>query len=137
MRPVEYQLPAEETSPLFPLVLTSGRVVLHYNTGEMTRRTKALRSREPELFVQLNPVTAERYRIRPDSAAKIITQRGFTVATARVTAQIPEGVVFLPFHFPETNQLTNDALDPIARIPEYKVAACRVEPAHDYEGGTR
>ena len=137
MRPVEYQLPAEETSPLFPLVLTSGRVVLHYNTGEMTRRTKALRSREPELFVQLNPVTAERYRIRPDSAAKVITQRGFTVATARVTAQIPEGVVFLPFHFPETNQLTNDALDPIARIPEYKVAACRVEPAHDYEGGTR
>jgi predicted molibdopterin-dependent oxidoreductase YjgC len=129
MKPVEYQLPAEELSPLFPLVLTSGRVVLHYNTGEMTRRTRALRSREPELFVQVNPVTAQHYRLTPGSMAKVITKRGSALARARVTEQIPEGVVFLPFHFPETNYLTIDALDPTAKIPEYKVAACRVEPA--------
>jgi formate dehydrogenase major subunit len=131
MKPVEYQLPAEEISPLFPLVLTSGRVVLHYNTGEMTRRTRSLRSREPELFVQLNPSTAQRYRLAPDSMAKVITKRGTALAKARVTQQIPEGVVFLPFHFPETNLLTIDALDPTAKIPEYKVAACRLEPVEN------
>lgn len=133
MVPVEYQLPAEETSPLFPLILTSGRVVLHYNTGEMTRRTKALRRREPELFVQINPNTAARFQIQADKPAKVITRRGFILAKARVSHQMPEDVVFLPFHFSETNLLTIDALDPTAKIPEYKVAACRVEPVEDQE----
>jgi anaerobic selenocysteine-containing dehydrogenase len=63
--------------------------------------------------------------------AKVITKRGTALARARVTQQIPEGVVFLPFHFPETNLLTIDALDATAKIPEYKVAACRLEPAED------
>jgi len=131
MQPVEYQPPAEETSTDFPLVLTSGRVVMHYNTGAMTRRTRALFRREPELFLQIHPDTAERFGIVSGSAARVISRRGAAVARVRVTRQIPTGVIFLPFHFPATNRLTTDALDPTAKIPEYKVAACRIEPVDE------
>lgn len=128
IKPVEYRLPAEPTSEEYPLVLTSGRVVLHYNSGAMTRRIRALYTREPELFVQLNHETAKKFGIKNDALARVITRRGMTTAKARVTHQIPEGILFMPFHFEGTNQLTIDALDPIAKIPEYKVAACRIEP---------
>ena len=132
--PVEYQAPAEETSQDFPLVLTSGRVVLHYNAGAMTRRTPALRRREPDLFVQVHPDTARQYGILNEEFATVSTRRGQAQAVARLSDAIPPGVLFMPFHFPETNRLTNDALDPTARIPEYKVAACRIEPV-GREGG--
>jgi len=128
MTPVEYVPPAEATSEEYPLVLTSGRVGIHYNAGAMTRRTKPLMEREPELFVQLNPQTAETFGIRDQAPALVRTRRGEAKARARVTRRIPPGVLFMPFHFPETNLLTIDALDPIAKIPEYKVAACRIEP---------
>jgi len=128
IKPVEYKLPVEATSEEYPLVLTSGRVVLHYNSGAMTRRTRSLSQREPELFVQLNNETADRYGIKNDEMAIVTTRRGQATAKARVSRQIPEGVLFMPFHFEGTNQLTIDALDPIAKIPEYKVAACRIEP---------
>ena len=134
MKPVEYIPPAEETSPEYPLVLTSGRVVLHYNSGAMTRRTRALIEREPELFVQLNPETAKRYGVVSDRMTRVSTSRGQAVARARVTRRIPPGVLFMPFHFPATNLLTIDALDPIAKIPEYKVAACRIEPVKAGKG---
>jgi formate dehydrogenase alpha subunit len=127
--PVEYKLPADEVSEEYPLVLTSGRVVMHYNSGAMTRRTRALIQREPENFVQMNHLTAAKFGIEADGMAKVITRRGQATAKARLTRQIPEGVLFMPFHFLETNQLTIDALDPVAKIPEYKVAAARIEPA--------
>ncbi len=133
MTPVEYRPPVETTSEDYPLVLTSGRVVMHYNTGAMTRRTRALMDREPQLFVQLNPETAARYHIA-DGMARVITRRGQAVAAARLSRQIPEGVLFMPFHFPEVNLLTIDALDPMAKIPEYKVSACRIEPVGNSEG---
>ena len=110
-------------------------MVLHYNSGAMTRRTRALRNREPELFVQLNQETARKYGIFDQNMATISTRRGSTSARARVTSQVPEGMLFMPFHFPGTNELTIDALDPTAKIPEYKVAACRIEPASQEEGG--
>lgn len=128
-KPVEYQPPVEEVSEEYPLVLTSGRVVMHYNSGAMTRRTWALLKREPHLFVQLNPETARRYGIAEEGWATVITRRGRVTAKARLSRRIPEGVLFMPFHFPGTNLLTIDALDPQAKIPEYKVAACRIEPA--------
>jgi len=126
--PVEFQPPAEETSAEFPLVLTTGRVVMHYNSGAMTRRTPALNRREPELFVQLNPATAQRFGIGDGEMMEVSTRRGQAQARARVSRQISEDVVFMPFHFPATNVLTNDALDPKAKIPEYKVSACRISP---------
>ncbi len=113
--PVEYKLPAEEVSEEYPLVLTSGRVVMHYNSGAMTRRTRALMQREPENFVQMNHLTAAKFGIEQDGMAKVTTRRGQATAKARLTRQIPEGVLFMPFHFLETNQLTIDALDPIAK----------------------
>ena len=77
----------------------------------------------------MNHQTAAQFGIKEDGMATVTTRRGQATAIARLTRQIPEGVLFMPFHFLETNQLTNDALDPTAKIPEYKVAACRIEPA--------
>ncbi len=134
MAPVEYIPPAEVTSEEYPLVLTSGRVVLHYNTGAMTRRTRALQERESELFVQVNPQTAELYGVQEQAEALVVTRRGKARARVRVTRRIPPGVLFMPFHFPEMNLLANDALDPIAKIPEYKVAACRIRPIEEGDG---
>jgi formate dehydrogenase major subunit len=131
MIPAEYVPPAETTSEEYPLVLTSGRVVLHYNAGAMTRRTPALLEREPELFVQINPQTAEVYRVGEQTEALVKTRRGEAKARVRITRRIPPGVLFMPFHFPEMNLLTNDALDPTAKIPEYKVAACRIQPVEE------
>jgi predicted molibdopterin-dependent oxidoreductase YjgC len=132
--PAEYVLPAETTSDEYPLVLTSGRVVLHYNAGAMTRRTRALQEREPELFVQINPQTAKFYGVGEQAEALVTTRRGEAKAKVRITRRIPPGVLFMPFHFPEMNLLTNDALDPTAKIPEYKVAACRIRPAEEGDG---
>jgi predicted molibdopterin-dependent oxidoreductase YjgC len=134
MKPAEYIPPAEATSEEYPLVLTSGRVVLHYNAGAMTRRTRALQEREPELFVQLNPQTAESYGVGEQAEALVTTRRGEAKAKVRLTRCIPPGVLFMPFHFPEMNLLTNDALDPTAKIPEYKVAACRIRPVEKGDG---
>jgi formate dehydrogenase major subunit len=131
--PVEHHPPFEEVSDEYPLVLTTGRVGMHYNSGAMTRRTRALLQREPELFLQLNPSTARRFGILDGQMVEISTRRGEARARARVSRQINEGVVFMPFHFPDTNILTVDALDPKAKIPEYKVAACKIAPANGHE----
>jgi formate dehydrogenase major subunit len=134
MMPAEYIPPAETPTEEFPLVLTSGRVVLQYNAGSMTRRSRSLEEREPELFVQINPQTAESYGVREQTEALVTTRRGEARAKVRLTPRIPPGVLFMPFHFPETNLLTNEALDPTAKIPEYKVAACRIRAAGEGDG---
>lgn len=128
--PVDYHPPAEETSTKFPFILTTGRVVMHYNSGAMTRRTPALRRREPELFIQLHPTNAQSIGITDGNMVWISTRRGQVQARAKVTRQIGEGIAFMPFHFQETNLLTNDKLDPKAKIPEYKVAACQIVPVN-------
>ena len=133
MKPVEHIESAEPTSPEYPLVLTSGRVVLHYNSGSMTRRSPALLKREPEMFIQINPETAREYGLVTGGLAQVTTRRGSLQAVVRVSLRIPPGVLFMPYHFPTMNQLTIDALDPTARIPEYKVAACRIEPLGEKE----
>jgi len=134
MLPAEYTPPAETPTEEYPLMLTSGRVMLHYNAGAMTRHTKSLMNREPELFVQVNPQTAESYGVREQAEALVTTRRGEARARVRLTRRIPPGVLFMPFHFPEMNLLTNDALDPSAKIPEYKVAACRIRPVEEGDG---
>ncbi len=121
-----YRPPAETPDEQYPLILTTGRLVLHYNSGSMTRRTKALLSREPRLFVEISAADAAERGIEDGDLVRVATRRGHTDCVARVVPTVAAGVVFMPFHFSGTNILTSDALDPTAKIPEYKVAACQI-----------
>jgi len=131
----DYTPPVEEPDQDYPLTLTTGRVALHYNSGTMTRRTKALHNREPRVFVEINEADARPRGIGNGSNVGVRTCRGKCRATARITANVPPGVVFMPFHFAGTNALTVDALDREAKIPELKVAACEIEPRGDTDDG--
>ncbi len=138
--PVAYRPPAETASDDYPLVLTTGRLAIHYNAGSMTRRTPALLERAPVACVELHPVDAAQLGVAAGETVTIRTARGRTSAQARLTDTVEPGVVFLPFHFPGVNDLTADALDAEAKIPAFKVAACRVEkesspPAAGWETG--
>ena len=126
--PVRHTPPVEETSPDFPLVLTTGRVVVHHNAGAMTRRSPSLMNRAPALFVEINPSDAAQLGVAEGEAVAITTPRGNATAYARITDKVRVGMAFIPFHFPGTNQLTVDALDAEAKTPEFKVAACQVRP---------
>jgi len=125
--PVEHRTPFEMTDAEYPLLLTTGRVVMHYNAGSMTRRSTSLLKRSPALFVEVNPADAKKLGISVDEKVKISTKRGETTAKTTITNSIPPGVVFMPFHFSGTNALVVDALDEKAKIPEFKVAACRID----------
>jgi formate dehydrogenase major subunit len=127
--PVDYVAPAEEPADAFPFTLTTGRVVVHQNSGSMTRRSPSLLSRAPALFVELNPADGARLGVSDGDSVTVSTVRGQAAAQVRLTDTVESGVAFMPFHFAGTNQLTIDALDPQAKIPEYKVAACQVSPA--------
>lgn len=127
--PMEYKPPAEETSPEYPIILTTGRLLQHYHTGSMTRRSKVLNNLKPYAEIEINVTDAEKLKIENGEVVKVSSKRGSIEVKAKVTTKIPKGIVFIPFHFVESaaNQLTNDALDPIAKIPEYKVCAVKVE----------
>ncbi len=126
--PVEYKPPAEEPDADYPLVLTTGRLLHHYHTGSMTRRVKPLNELVPENRVWINPEDAKRLGVAAGEEVAVESRRGAIRVRARVTEKVPPGVVFIPFHFGESpaNALTNPALDPVAKIPEYKVAAVRI-----------
>ncbi|MBN1339965.1 MAG: molybdopterin-dependent oxidoreductase [Bacteroidales bacterium] len=127
--PLTYIPPAEETDDEYPIVLTTGRLLQHYHTGSMTRRAKVLDGIKPHGTVEINIEDAERMNIRNGEKVKVTSRRGSIEITAEVTARVMKGIVFIPFHFAEAaaNVLTNDALDPVAKIPEYKVCAVKVE----------
>jgi len=97
----------------------------------MTRRSRALHELEPEGFVELNRRDADRLRLDKSGKVRITTRRGSVQARVRLNDRVPLGTLFMPFHFAEAaaNVLTNPAYDPIAKIPEFKVCAARVEPA--------
>jgi formate dehydrogenase major subunit len=125
--PVTFLPPAESVSDNYPLILTTGRLALHYNSGSMTHRTALLMDRIASPRLEMNPVDAQLWNIEDGKSVSVSTPRGQVTAVAWVTDAVERGVVFLPFHFPGINTLTTDALDADAKIPEYKVAACRVE----------
>jgi formate dehydrogenase alpha subunit len=128
-------LPAQELPDNdFPLLLTTGRVLYHWHGGELSRRSQALLTECPEPLVEVSPDDAARCRIGPGQRMRIVSRRGQMLARAVVTERVAAGVVFGNFHFPgegNVNNLTILALDPIAKIPEYKVCAVRIEPASD------
>jgi formate dehydrogenase major subunit len=120
--------PASElTSEKYPLLLSTGRIVVHYNSGSMTRRSPSLLERDCELYVEINPEDAAELNVNHGDMVKVKTIRGETEARARVTEKVTPGMVFMPFHWQGTNIITSDALDPVSKIPEYKMAACKIE----------
>jgi len=126
--PVEFKPPAELPDEEYPLILTTGRLLTHYHTGTMTRRVKALDELAPRNRVWVNPGDAEKLEIKEGQEVALQSRRGAIRLEVKVTDKMGEGVVFVPFHFGESpaNALTNPALDPVAKIPEFKVAAVRI-----------
>ena len=126
--PIAYQPPAEVADDEFPLTLTTGRMLEHYHTGTMTRRSDGLNELVPAGFAEINPGDAVALGVVDGAVVSVETRRGAISISANVTARVRPGTVFVPFHFWESpaNRLTNTARDPMANIPEFKVCACRV-----------
>lgn len=126
---VEWQPPAEVADSEYPLILTTGRSIWHWHTGTMTRRSKTLDSEVKTGWVEINPKDAEDLDIDDQEMIRVTSRRGMIEIPARVTEDIKIGEVFIPFHFKEcpANILTNNAVDSIARIPEYKACAVKIE----------
>jgi assimilatory nitrate reductase catalytic subunit len=127
--PVDHRPPAEDADSEFPLYLTTGRVLAHYQSGAQTRRIPALNQASPEVFVELHPDVAERVGVGPGDRVRVRSRRGVIEGVARVSPAIRQDTVFMPFHWDGVNRLTNAALDPVSRMPEFKVCAVSVERA--------
>lgn len=128
---IEFIPPAELPDDNYPLILSTGRVLYHYHTGTMTRLSQGPSERCPESLVEINPSDARRLLIEEGQFVKVTSRRGTVSAKARLTDRSAQGTIFMNFHFHEAavNLLTNPALDPIGKIPEYKVCAVKVEAA--------
>lgn len=127
--PVDYIPPAELPDREYPYLLSTGRVLYHWHGGELTRRSKGLLEIYNIPLIEINEEDAARLGVDGKSRIRISSRRGSIEAQAFVTDQVPPGMVYGNFHFPESsiNELTINALDPIAKIPEYKVCAVKVE----------
>ena len=115
----------------YPMILTTGRQLEHWHTGSMTRRSSVLDSVEPEANCSLHPSTLRKLEVEPGGHVRLTTQRGSVVVMARMDRAVAPDMVFLPFAYVEAaaNILTNSALDPYGKIPEFKFSAVRVEKA--------
>lgn len=127
--PVDYRPPAEETDEDYPYILSTGRMLFHWHGGTLSRRSAGLDTIAPEAEVEISPADAAVLGIERGDLVRVTSRRGQVVAAAKVTRRSPPGTVFMTFHFAEAaaNLLTIDALDPTAKIPEYKVCAVNVE----------
>ncbi|GAA2258344.1 hypothetical protein GCM10010145_28380 [Streptomyces ruber] len=128
--PVSHRPIAEEPDAEYPVLLTTGRVVAQYQSGAQTRRVDELNAAAPGPFVELHPRLAERLGAAEGDPVAVVSRRGRAVAPARITTTIRPDTVFMPFHWPgegRANTLTNPALDPTSRMPEFKACAVRVE----------
>jgi assimilatory nitrate reductase catalytic subunit len=127
---VAHQPPAEDRDRDYPLYLTTGRVLAHYQSGTQTRRVTALQALAPEPTAELHPLTARRLGVREDGFVTLTTRRGAGRFKVKLTTSAREDTVFVPFHWggaQSINRLTNAALDPVSRMPEFKVCAVRGE----------
>jgi len=127
--PLEYRESAELPDEEYPLLLTTGRSLYHFHTGTMSRRVGGLNDLLSENLVDINPADAEKLGIAHGDMVRVTSRRGSITARANVTGVSAEGVVYMNFHFAESpaNILTNPVYDPVAKIPEYKVCAVRIE----------
>jgi assimilatory nitrate reductase catalytic subunit len=128
--PVSHRAAAEEPDDEYPVLLTTGRVVAQYQSGAQTRRVDELNAAAPGPFVEMHPRLAERLGTADGDTVAVVSRRGRAVAPARITTAIRPDTVFMPFHWPgegRANTLTNPALDPTSRMPEFKTCAVRVE----------
>jgi formate dehydrogenase alpha subunit len=132
---VEHAPPDELPDEEYPLMLTNGRVLYHWHGGEMTRRARGLKAMYPEAEVQISPADAQQRGIDDGELMRVASRRGEIVAKAQVTDRVPAGLIFATFHYPDSavNFLTNPALDPTAKIPEYKVCAVKVEAVNGHD----
>ncbi|QKV95110.1 molybdopterin oxidoreductase family protein [Streptomyces sp. NA02950] len=132
--PVSHRPAAEEPDAEYPVLLTTGRVLSQYQSGAQTRRVAELNEAAPGPFVQLHPLLADRLGAAEGASLAVVSRRGRTVAPARISRDIRPDTVFMPFHWAgpgRANTVTNPALDPVSRMPEFKVCAVRVELAED------
>jgi formate dehydrogenase alpha subunit len=129
--PIAFNPPAEVVSGDYPFVLTTGRNLFQYHSGSMTRRVAPIEKHAGEAYVELNPADGRRLGIGHGDLVTVRSKRGAVEIKARFTRRVSEGTVFIPMHYREAaaNVITNDALDPDVKIPEFKVCAVAIEPA--------
>jgi formate dehydrogenase alpha subunit len=129
--PIEHLPPTELPDEQYPMILSTGRVLYHWHGGELTRRARGLLAVYKEPLIEVNPQDAEHLNLNGKHRVRVTSRRGSIEAEAWITDRVPPGMVFANFHFPEAgaNELTIAALDPVAKIPEYKVCAVKVEAA--------
>ncbi|MGD9897401.1 MAG: molybdopterin oxidoreductase family protein [Candidatus Methylacidiphilaceae bacterium] len=128
--PIEESLPVEPPDSAFPLWLTTGRLLAHYQSGTQTRRSPTLLSLEPEPTAEMHPETAKRFKIEAGDRVRVTTRRGFLRAIARISEAVRIDCLFCPFHWGgegSVNRVTNPILDPESGMPEFKLCAARVE----------
>lgn len=128
---IDHQPPAELPDEAYPLMLTTGRVIYHYHTGSMTMQSEGLNTMAPECFVEIASGDAKKMGISDGELINVFSRRGKIKARANISPKAVEGTIFIPFHFAQAaaNKLTNAKLDPVAKIPEYKVCAVTIQKA--------
>ncbi|SEN69667.1 assimilatory nitrate reductase catalytic subunit NasC [Lihuaxuella thermophila] len=129
--PVNNHFPNEQVNDDFPLYLTTGRVMTHYLTGVQTRRSHSLAARNFESFAEIHPKTAKKYGIEDQTLIRLESRRGSIIVRSKITSEIREDTVFVPMHWADlqnVNLITLDALDPICKMPGFKVCAVKISP---------
>jgi formate dehydrogenase alpha subunit len=124
-----YLGPKEVPDADYPLILSTGRILYHYHTGTMTRKSKGLEEKAPECLIEISPADAQALKIAEGDRVRVLSRRGDLEAKIKITERSPQGTIFIPFHYAEAaaNRLTQTGLDPAAKIPELKVCAVRIE----------
>jgi predicted molibdopterin-dependent oxidoreductase YjgC len=127
---VEFRPPFEGVDADYPMILSTGRTLYHYNAATQTRRSEGLLAKQPEAFVEIHPRDARAFGIEDGRWVEVATRRGSVRCRALVSRQVEPGVIWMPLHFPDahTNTLTVDAGDAVTGTGEYKVCAARVVP---------
>ena len=138
--PVRHAAPAEEPDAEYPLYLTTGRNLSQYQSGTQTRRIAELSEMTPSPMAEMHPLTAQRYGVGDGDPVRVFTRRGAADFTVKITRNIREDTIFAPFHWggmQAVNRLTNPALDPTSRMPEFKICAARIESITGVEARSR
>ncbi|NMC73127.1 MAG: formate dehydrogenase subunit alpha [Geobacteraceae bacterium] len=128
-KPAEYIPSAELPDTEYPFILSTGRILYHYHTKTMTGKVEGLNNLFPGSYVEIHPKAAQKLGVKDGEKVKVTSRRGEVLSVAKLTDKVEENVLFMPFHFADgaANRLTNKALDPVAKIPEFKVCAARIE----------